>query len=292
MAKVGELSRPSGRFAMVAMDQRESLRTIIGERAGLPPAEVADDTLVAFKVAVARVLSPLASAFLIDRQFGLEPILADGALAPGCALILAADALEQPMGQPVIDTALDQAVDADLARHAGAAALKLLVLWRNDDGFERRLQMTRDFVDRCREAGLVSLVEGVVRPPMPVPAVWTRETAIVEAAEALAATRPDVYKGEVPFHGRATPDRIRAVAASITERLECPWVVLSQGVDPADFQASVAAACAGGASGFLAGRALWTDAIDGVRDVDGYEAALRERSAPRLAELAAAVDAG
>jgi len=287
---VGDLGRPSGRFAMVAMDQRESLRTIIAERAGTTPADVPDETLVAFKVAGARVLSPLASAFLIDRQFGLEPILADGALAPRCALILAADALEQQVGEPVTDTRLDDAVDAALARRAGAKALKLLVLWRNDGEQQRRRQMVADFIKRCRDAGLVSLVEGVVRPPVPVPAVWTREVAIVDAARQLGELEPDLYKAEVPFHGRASADRIHAVASEITRAVRRPWVVLSQGVEPADFPAAMAAACAGGASGFLAGRAIWTDAIDGIRDVAGYEAALRERSAPRLADLARTVD--
>jgi sulfofructosephosphate aldolase len=275
---------------MVAVDQRESLRTIIAERAGASPADVPDEALVAFKVAVARVLSPLASALLVDREHGLEPILADGSLARSCAMILAADSLDQQVGEPIIETHLDDAVDAALARHAGAKALKLLVLWQNDGDHERRRKMVEDFVARCRDAALVPLVETVVRPPLPVPAVWTAEVAMVEAARQLGQLKPDLYAAEVPFRGKATADRIHAVASRITDARGGPWVVLSHGVESDDLSASVAANCAGGAAGFLGGSAIWTDAIDGIRDVAGYEAALRERSAPRLAELARTVD--
>jgi sulfofructosephosphate aldolase len=64
-------------------------------------------------------------------------------------------------------------------------------------------------------------------------------------------------------------------------------VVLSQGVDPADFPRAVEAACKGGASGTLAGRAVWTPAV-GADDPAGV---LRGYSVPRLRDLAAIVDA-
>jgi sulfofructosephosphate aldolase len=61
------LARPGGGFAMVAMDQRESLRAMFDAAgAGRPP----DDVLVRFKTDVAETLGPLASGFLIDRHYG------------------------------------------------------------------------------------------------------------------------------------------------------------------------------------------------------------------------------
>ena len=66
-----------------------------------------------------------------------------------------------------------------------------------------------------------------------------------------------------------------------------PWVVLSQGVERDRFEPAVRAACLEGASGFLAGRALWSDVV-GVEDVRGQ---LRERSAPRLRSLIETVEA-
>ena len=66
-----------------------------------------------------------------------------------------------------------------------------------------------------------------------------------------------------------------------------PWVVLSQGVDPDRFPAAVEAACRGGASGCLAGRALWSAAVGD----DDPAPAVRTVSAPRLDELGRIVDA-
>jgi sulfofructosephosphate aldolase len=72
----------------------------------------------------------------------------------------------------------------------------------------------------------------------------------------------------------------------MTDLLPCPWVVLSSGVSIEDFPGAVEAACRGGASGFLAGRAVWRDAIG-----PDPEPALHERSVPRLRRLGQIVDA-
>ena len=117
------IARPSGALAMVAMDQRESLRHMFDQAGAGRPG---DATLVDFKLAVARALSPLASGFLIDREYGVER--AAPLLPPTCGLILAADALEQEPGGPVEETALDEAVVAPEADLHGAVAIKLLVL--------------------------------------------------------------------------------------------------------------------------------------------------------------------
>ena len=75
-------------FAMVAMDQRESVRAMY---AGWMAGRISADVRVAFKVAVARVLSPHASALLLDVDEGLGRVLTAGALHASCGLIVAAD---------------------------------------------------------------------------------------------------------------------------------------------------------------------------------------------------------
>jgi sulfofructosephosphate aldolase len=57
--------------------------------------------------------------------------------------------------------------------------------------------------------------------------------------------------------------------------------VLSSGVLAERFPASVQAACQGGASGFLAGRAVWADTV-GLGD---YRSRIRAQSLPRMAAL-------
>jgi sulfofructosephosphate aldolase len=65
-----------------------------------------------------------------------------------------------------------------------------------------------------------------------------------------------------------------------------PWVVLSQGVPPDEFPLAVEHACRGGASGFLAGRALWTNTLDAEDPTE----LLRTQSVERLEQLIEIVD--
>ena len=282
---LGRIARPSGAFAMVAMDQRESLRAMFAERMDGP---ISLERRVAFKLAVARILSPHASALLIDAGEGLEPIVSEGALDPGCGLIVAADHLVQPEGAAVDDTRLDRTVDLEGAAARGAVAAKLLVIWRPDRTAADRASLVTEFLEWSRSAGLAGIVEGVVRPPAGTSEPeWTeREAALLEATRELGAFRPDLYKAQVPHDGRGDLDAVADACRVMTASLPCPWVVLSSGVAIEDFLAAVEAACRGGASGFLAGRAVWRDAIG-----PDPEPALRERSVPRLRRLAEVVDA-
>jgi sulfofructosephosphate aldolase len=255
------IARPSGTFAMVAMDQRESLRTMMG-------GDAPDERLVRFKVAVARELGPHASGFLMDRHFGWDEVARTG---PN-GLMLAVDTLVQEPGGAVEDTGLDAAVEP-----GPAVGLKLLVIWRDDADRARRLELARQFVELAREHGLLSVLEGIVRAE-------DREAAIVEAAAELASVGPSLYKVEVPFRGRGD---VEAACREIDAVVPMPWVVLSNGVELEDFPAAVEAACRAGASGFLAGRAIWSDLVH----EDDPAPALREVALPRLQRLAALVDA-
>jgi sulfofructosephosphate aldolase len=262
------LARPSGTFLMVAMDQRESLRTMLRER-GRPGD---DDSVERFKLSVASVLAPHASGFLIDRDWldAVEPFVAR-------RLILAVDVLDQEPGGAVEDTSLDESP----ALTASVVALKLLVIWRDDDRRPERVELARRFVELSQRHGVLSVLEPVVRV-----AEELREEAIVEAARELGAVGPSLYKCQVPLGGKGDPTEITRWAREIDAALSVPWVVLSQGVEPADFPRAVEAACEGGASGLLAGRALWTNALD----ADDAHAPLREESLPRLRQLAEIVD--
>jgi sulfofructosephosphate aldolase len=271
------LARDTGTFLMVAMDQRDSLRTMLAQHHD----DVDDARMVRFKLAVARELGPYASGFLIDRHYAYPEIVRDRLLPGGCGLILAADALDQPPGGIVEDTDLDGGVEAVL--DPAVVALKLLVIWRDDAERARRVDTARRFVELARSHGLLSVLEPVVRGPEG----FDRESAIVEAAAELGQVGCDLYKCEVPTHGAGEPAEITEWSRRIDAAVPCPWVVLSQGVPPERYPAAVEAACKGGASGMLAGRAVWTAtlAADDPTDV------LREHSVPRLQQLGAIVDA-
>ncbi|TDE39345.1 hypothetical protein E1295_33005 [Nonomuraea mesophila] len=275
------LARPSGGFAMVAMDQRESLRQMFAAATG---RRVDDDTLTGFKLAVAREVGPHASGFLIDQDYGFGQVAAEG-MVPG-GLIIAVDSLRQEPDGPVEDTSIDDTIDLAAARRAGAVAAKLLLIWRDDEHRQRRLETAAAFVRRCAEAGVLSVLEGVAKPVQGREADFDGPAAIREAAGELAGLLPSLYKAQVPLGGAAPEDRLAEECALLDEKIPVPWVVLSQGVERDDFPAAVRAACRAGASGMLAGRAIWSDVVGSA----GTAAELRTRSVPRLLRLASIVD--
>ena len=154
--------------------------------------------------------------------------------------------------------------------------MKLLVLWREDEPAEERLAMVDKFVRRCRSAGLVSIIEPVVRPPR---RGWDfdRESAIVAAAAELGGTEADLYKAEMPLGGKGDEKTLLAACQQLNDQMKMPWVILSSGVDADIFGRAVSIAMKGGASGFLAGRAVWASVVGAqdpqtmLRDVSGVE---------------------
>jgi sulfofructosephosphate aldolase len=278
-----KLARPSGALAMVAVDQREALRGMFAAHQSTP---VPDSQLTQFKVDVARELSPFASALLVDQEFGIDAIIDQRALAPSCGLIAAADLLVGPAGGAATDTAVDRDVDPLRMRDIGSVGLKFLVLWRNDESPESRLKLVDEFNQLCEKSGLPSIIEVIVKPPTDSTRSFDREEELVIAAKEAANWKADLYKAEVPFHGEGDLLAITRNAQRITEAVGTPWVVLSNGVKAPFFADAVKACAQGGASGFLAGRAVWADIV-GSADIP---AALREVSIPRLEKLAAIVD--
>jgi sulfofructosephosphate aldolase len=243
---------------MVAMDQRESLRTMLREVGH----DDSDERVRRFKTAVARELAPYASGFLIEPDFlaDVRPLVPRG-------LIMAVDLLKQERGGIVEDTRLDEIDELP----DGVVALKLLVIWRDDDRRRERIEMCERFVALAQRHNVLSVLEPVVR----------EDHQILDAARELGATRPSLYKAQAPREGDVVT-RCR----EITDALPVPWVVLSQGVPRDEFPQAVEDACKGGARGFLAGRALWTNTLA----ADDPTELLRTQSVPRLQQLTEIVD--
>jgi len=288
-ARLAPLSLACGGFAMLALDQRESLRDMF-VRAGHAPVvdgEVADDTLRRFKRQGIEVLTPHASGVLLDRPLAVTRERPAG-IAPGCGLILAADVLHHASGGHIDFTSLDPLVTPAFIERVGAVAIKLLVIWRAGRDRAERADLVSAFIDVARRSGVASLVEGIVRPDGDQP--WTsarqRDEAIIAAAAEFSAFRPAIYKAEVPGYSESDLSRVYAESVKMSRVVGGPWVVLSNGVRQADFAEAVRLACEGGAHGFLAGRAIWSDVI-GERDL---VSALRTRSARRLDQMVEIVE--
>lgn len=282
-APLTKLARESGALAMVAVDQREALRGMFAAHQSSP---VPDSQLTKFKVDVARELSPYASALLVDQEFGIDAIIEQRALKDNCGLIAAADLLIGPAGGAATNTAIDPDVDPIRMRDIGSVGLKFLVLWRSDESPDVRSKLIEDFNILCKKSELPSIIEIIVKPPNDTSKSFNREEELILAAKEAASWKPDLYKAEVPFHGEGELAAITRNAERISEAIGSPWVVLSNGVKQPFFNDAVKACALGGASGFLAGRAVWADIV-GSNDIPK---ALREVSIPRLEQLADIVD--
>ena len=113
----------------------------------------------------------------------------------------------------------------------------------------------REVVADCTEVGIPSVIENLVYPFEGEDLSGRRrEDAIIEAARALNEIDCDLLKLEYP----GSPEGCRRLA----EVLDRPWAVLSAGVPFDDFTTVLRIAFdEGGASGFIAGRSVWREAL-------------------------------
>jgi tagatose-1,6-bisphosphate aldolase len=276
---LGAIAGNDGTFAIVAMDQRNTLRRMFAA-AGRPAN---DDDLRAFKVDVADALSGGATGFLLDPDFGVPAVLDGGALHGDCGLLVAAELPQRQQWNGEPRTARDPARDAAWVAGLGGHALKFLVQLRPDrprpagapDLVAEVLEVVRAVVEDCRAVGLPSVIECLVyRLPGEGPlGDQHRADLILESARLLDQVGPDLLKLEFPGDGRGC-ERIAQV-------LSVPWAVLSAGVTFERFSDALRVACEhGGASGFIAGRAIWQEAVG--MDRPARRTFLRETGRRRL----------
>ncbi len=90
----------------------------------------------------------------------------------------------------------------------------------------------------------------------------------------------------MPLFGKGTQHELLTASQKLNENIAMPWVILSSGVDDKLFPRAVSVAMQAGASGFLAGRAVWSSVI-GLPDT---EMMLRDISVPKLQRLGEIVD--
>jgi tagatose-1,6-bisphosphate aldolase len=279
-----DIAAEGGTFAIIAMDQRNTLRrmfTAVGR-------EGTDQQLRDAKADVARALTPLASGLLSDPTYGVPAITEAGALAAGCGLLVAAEPAERRSYRAEPRPHRDPALNAQWVLDQGGNALKFFVQLRADrpapgagepDLVAEGLAVCQEVIDDCRAAGVPVVIENLVYPlPGEELQGRAREDAIIEAARALDGLDADLLKLEYP----GSADGCRRLA----DVLHRPWAVLSAGVPFAQFtQAMRVAFEEGGAAGFIAGRSVWREAV-ALAGAERQEF-LSTVARPRLEELTA-----
>src|SRR3972149_10766423 len=70
LVSLQRLTDANGRFKMLAIDQRDSLRNAIGKATGRTPGEITYADLAEAKAVITEVLAPYATATLVDPVYG------------------------------------------------------------------------------------------------------------------------------------------------------------------------------------------------------------------------------
>jgi tagatose 1,6-diphosphate aldolase/sulfofructosephosphate aldolase len=274
-----QIAGGTGRFAILAMDQRGTLRKML-DKAGTPSA---DADMSAFKVDVIGRLSPHASGVLTDVEYGVAPVREAGALAAGVGLLIASEWSPQPQWNGESRNEFDRARGPDFVAANGGAALKFLVRWRPDrparagepDLAQEAVDAVRAVVEACRAYGLPSVIEPLVnRQPGDDHAL--SKQLVIRSAEVLAELGPDLLKLEWPGDADGC-HQLTKVCGNV------PWALLSAGVAYEQFVDRVLVAMDAGATGYIAGRAFWGEAA-GLTGTDRRRF-LQTTGAERMAAL-------
>lgn len=296
------LADEKGLWKMVAIDQRTPMFGPIAAKRGTATAPTED--VVRVKQLLARHLTAQSSALLMDPHLAYADSI--GELPAHRGLMLSHEHSETentPGGRKSVPI---PGWSVAKARRIGADAVKVLVWYRADAAPDVRAHQeafVRAAAEECAKHDIVMLLEVLVYPlPGEDPASLTpRRTQLV-----LDSIRPfcdpalgiDIYKLEPPGPISGVPASDGKDASALQKAYDQmaamvpgPWVMLSAGAGADDFEQSLHYAYRSGASGYLAGRAIWSEAFDAFPNYDKMETLLKTRSRDILDRLNALTDA-
>jgi tagatose 1,6-diphosphate aldolase len=295
------LADSGGVFRMTAVDQRPPIKNLIRARRGL--TEAPWDDVARFKELLIRELQCESSAMLLDPHYAYPRGVT--MLDPRIGMILT---LEDSLFRETPEGRLSSEIDdwsVEKIKRAGGDAVKVLA-WYRPDGPARVRDAQREFVRRigaaCRRFDLPFVFE-LLLYPLPGEDAQTREYVEMQAKQpqrvvdsvhdfAAAEFGVDLFKLESPVPAAQIADPDGAEAASTQAWFDAvgaaagrPWVMLSAGAGMPEFRRVLTYAYRAGASGYLAGRAIWMRAFEQFPDWDRIAHALRAEGLPYMRDL-------
>jgi len=289
LERMKRLAGPDGVIAALAMDQRGSLDKMLAQAKGCPRNQITAEMKTEFKTAVSRILSPHATAILLDPEFGLA---AAQARAASTGLLLSYDKSGYDNQRPGrLPDLLDKVSVKRIAEDFRADAVKILLYYTPFE--EARVDgipvndIKHAFVERigaeCEAWQIPFFLEFVGYDPAGgdekgfeyariKPEVVTRSMAEFcqphYKADVLKVEVPvnlqfvegsGVYQGRKAYSRAEAIEHFRRAAAASTK----PFIYLSAGVGNQQFVETLELAAEAGAdfSGVLCGRATWKDGV-------------------------------
>jgi tagatose 1,6-diphosphate aldolase len=290
-----QLADSSGMMTMCAIDHRGALKRALNEK---NPDAVSYQDIVGFKLDLCQAVAPFASAILLDPEYGAGQAITAG-LLPGFKGLLVSMEKTGYIGDSAARiTEILPGWSVKKAKKMGASAVKLLIYFRPDikSVASQQLDLVARLADQCLEEDIAFLVEPVSYP-VDEGGVSSKEFAevksglVIETARQITALPIDVLKAEFPADIKFEQDegRLLKLCLELDRASRLPWVLLSAGVGFDSFKKQVKIACKAGASGFLAGRALWQEGAQ-IRSRDERMSFFRNTAATRLKKLADIAD--
>lgn len=265
-----QLTNEAGVFTMTAFDHRDAFVAALSKTLGVTEADWV--TVATEKTRIARALAPYASAVLLDPLYSAGPVVASGALPGSTAFAVAREKSSYGSEAMRQTTTLLADWSVEAIKRLGGTAVKLLLYYHPDapNAVEQEAVVRRVAAD-CDAHEIPLMLEPICYPLRPqqkktdADFAAQRPELVLESARRLVPLGVDILKAEFPVDARHETDE--AKMAGLCRQLSdisagVPWVLLSAGVNFATFQRQVEIACEAGASGFVAGRAIWQEALD------------------------------
>ncbi len=269
LAGMKAVSNERGVIAAAAMDQRGSLQKSLAKEKG---SAVSDEMMEEFKILVSEVLTPHATAILLDPEWGLP---ASKRRAKNAGLLLAYEKTGyDKTGPGRLGDLLDH-WSAKRLKEAGADCVKILLYYTPydpKDVNDKKHAWVERIGDECRANDIPYFLEFVGYDAKKKPQIVTE--SMREFSKARYGV--DVLKVEVPvnmkfvegtksFGGEKAYTKKEAIdlfhkAANVATK---PFIYLSAGVSNAEFSETLELAGESGVkfNGVLCGRATWKDGI-------------------------------
>ncbi len=298
----------AGRFKMIAVDQRPPITNPIKAKRGTDVAPWAD--VAAVKAMLVEELQADSSAMLLDPHYAYPKAISLYSPAKGLIVTLEDSRYEATPGGRFSKQIDDWCVQK--IKRIGGDAVKVLA-WYRPDADRAVNQRQQDFAERigaeCVRYDIPYVFELLVYPLAKeleqtseyVELKTKRPELVLESVQTFANSKfaVDLFKLESPLAVDDVPGIGSDGAAQaqkwfeeLDEAAGRPWVMLSAGASMSAFRRVLAHAYAAGASGYLAGRAIWLNAFEHFPAWRTMRSSLRKHSVPYMRELNALTDAG
>jgi tagatose 1,6-diphosphate aldolase len=276
------VSNERGVIGAAAMDQRGSLKSAIAKDKGVDKKAVTDQMMAEFKEAVTRILTPHATAILLDPEYGLS---ATKVRAKNAGLLLAYEKSGYDNAQP---GRLPDLLDHYSVRRlvaAGADCVKILLYYTPFDPpavNETKHAWVERIGGECIASDVPFFLEfvGYEENVDEKGIEFARKKPEIVSRSMEEFSKPqygvDVLKVEIPVNMAFVKGARSAKGESVYSRDEAkdhfrraaamakkPFIYLSAGVSNDTFNESLELAAEAGTnfSGVLCGRATWKDGI-------------------------------